>query len=159
MDNLPEDPPKDIDPYSTLNLTSSASAAEIRTAYKKLALKYHPGTYSDPLELMPRLLANMTVAQTRSHPPRNQPLTPPSKTSPSPTLSSPPHVVAPVTTPPAQRPKPSPQTTMASTGSPSSVTNFPSSPSTHSMSSPPPTKIQSKKNEMSWPLTQNIRGR
>ncbi|KAL8970861.1 MAG: hypothetical protein Q9183_001327 [Haloplaca sp. 2 TL-2023] len=42
MDNLPEDPPKDIDPYSTLNLSSSASAAEIRTAYKKLALKYHP---------------------------------------------------------------------------------------------------------------------
>ncbi|KAL8873962.1 MAG: hypothetical protein Q9174_000649 [Haloplaca sp. 1 TL-2023] len=42
MENLPEGPPEDVDPYSTLDLTSSASAAEIRTAYKKLALKYHP---------------------------------------------------------------------------------------------------------------------
>lgn len=43
MENVSETPPKDIDPYSTLNLTPTATTAEIRTAYKKLALKYHPG--------------------------------------------------------------------------------------------------------------------
>ncbi|CAL8580323.1 hypothetical protein XPA_006051 [Xanthoria parietina] len=42
MENVSETPPKDIDPYSTLNLTPTATTAEIRTAYKKLALKYHP---------------------------------------------------------------------------------------------------------------------
>ncbi|KAL8899807.1 MAG: hypothetical protein Q9207_006006 [Kuettlingeria erythrocarpa] len=42
MENIPETPPKDIDPYAALNLTPSASAADIKTAYKKLALKHHP---------------------------------------------------------------------------------------------------------------------
>ncbi|KAL8702173.1 MAG: hypothetical protein Q9224_000135 [Gallowayella concinna] len=42
MEDISETPPKDINPYSTLNLTPSASAAEVRTAYKKLALKHHP---------------------------------------------------------------------------------------------------------------------
>ncbi|KAL8659903.1 MAG: hypothetical protein Q9226_000197 [Calogaya cf. arnoldii] len=42
MDDISETPPKDINPYATLNLTPSASAAEIKTAYKKLALKHHP---------------------------------------------------------------------------------------------------------------------
>ncbi|KAL8812663.1 MAG: hypothetical protein Q9223_000575 [Gallowayella weberi] len=42
MEDISETPPKDINPYTTLNLTSSASAAEVRTAYKKLALKHHP---------------------------------------------------------------------------------------------------------------------
>ncbi|KAL9020499.1 MAG: hypothetical protein Q9185_002272 [Variospora sp. 1 TL-2023] len=34
--------PKDLDPYNTLNLSPTASAGEIKTAYKKLALKHHP---------------------------------------------------------------------------------------------------------------------
>ncbi|KAL8926079.1 MAG: hypothetical protein Q9172_001958 [Xanthocarpia lactea] len=42
MEDVSETPPKDIDPYTTLNLTPSASNAEIRTAYKRLALKHHP---------------------------------------------------------------------------------------------------------------------
>ncbi|KAL8803155.1 MAG: hypothetical protein Q9182_003327 [Xanthomendoza sp. 2 TL-2023] len=42
MEDISETPPKDINPYATLNLTPSASAAEVRTAYKKLALKHHP---------------------------------------------------------------------------------------------------------------------
>ncbi|KAL8757583.1 MAG: hypothetical protein Q9199_002114 [Rusavskia elegans] len=42
MEDVSENPPKDINPYTTLNLTPTASAAEIRTAYKKLALKHHP---------------------------------------------------------------------------------------------------------------------
>lgn len=44
MESIAEAVPKDIDPYKTLNLTSTASAGEIKTAYKKLALRHHPGT-------------------------------------------------------------------------------------------------------------------
>ena len=36
------EPPISIDPYQTLNLADTATAAEIRTAYKKLALHLHP---------------------------------------------------------------------------------------------------------------------
>ncbi|KAL9013721.1 MAG: hypothetical protein Q9173_001602 [Seirophora scorigena] len=42
MESIAEAVAKDIDPYKTLNLTSAASAGEIRTAYKKLALMHHP---------------------------------------------------------------------------------------------------------------------
>ncbi|KAL8738640.1 MAG: hypothetical protein Q9181_000586 [Wetmoreana brouardii] len=42
MEDISETPPKDIDPYSTLDLDPSASATDIRTAYRKLALKHHP---------------------------------------------------------------------------------------------------------------------
>ncbi|KAI4203312.1 MAG: hypothetical protein LQ350_002009 [Teloschistes chrysophthalmus] len=42
MDDISEDPPTDIDPYSTLGLDPTASATEIKTAYRKLALKHHP---------------------------------------------------------------------------------------------------------------------
>ncbi|KAI4127201.1 MAG: hypothetical protein LQ338_003320 [Usnochroma carphineum] len=42
MEDIPETPPQDIDPYTTLDLISSATAAEIKTAYKKLALRHHP---------------------------------------------------------------------------------------------------------------------
>ena len=30
------------DPYATLNIQKSATAKEIKTAYRKLAIKYHP---------------------------------------------------------------------------------------------------------------------
>ncbi|KAL8768358.1 MAG: hypothetical protein Q9209_005392 [Squamulea sp. 1 TL-2023] len=43
MEGVSETPPKDIDPYTTLNLGPSATAAEVRIAYKTLALKHHPG--------------------------------------------------------------------------------------------------------------------
>ncbi|KAL9047314.1 MAG: hypothetical protein Q9214_000073 [Letrouitia sp. 1 TL-2023] len=42
MDKLSETPPQDINPYEVLGLTKSASDSEVRSAYKKLALKNHP---------------------------------------------------------------------------------------------------------------------
>ncbi|KAL8655644.1 MAG: hypothetical protein Q9210_000754 [Variospora velana] len=42
MENITEAVPEDLDPYNTLNLTPTASAGEIKTAYKKLALRHHP---------------------------------------------------------------------------------------------------------------------
>ncbi|KAL8982387.1 MAG: hypothetical protein Q9205_003086 [Flavoplaca limonia] len=42
MEDVSETPPKDINPYTTLNLTPTANAVEVKTAYKKLALKHHP---------------------------------------------------------------------------------------------------------------------
>ncbi|KAL8945225.1 MAG: hypothetical protein Q9211_000235 [Gyalolechia sp. 1 TL-2023] len=42
MDDIPKNPPEDIEPYTALNLTPSASPADIKTAYKKLALRHHP---------------------------------------------------------------------------------------------------------------------
>ncbi|KAL8746112.1 MAG: hypothetical protein Q9190_001835 [Brigantiaea leucoxantha] len=42
MDELSENPPTDIDPYTVLEVTSSADSNEIRSAYKKLALRHHP---------------------------------------------------------------------------------------------------------------------
>ena len=43
------DPPNErqtsINPYTTLSLPSTATAAEIKTAYKKLALRHHPGKF------------------------------------------------------------------------------------------------------------------
>lgn len=48
MESIAEAVPKDIDPYKTLNLISTASADEIKSAYKKLALRHHPGTNTIP---------------------------------------------------------------------------------------------------------------
>jgi DnaJ family protein C protein 9 len=38
-----EDPPISIDPYAVLCLNTDASAAQVKSAYKKLALQNHPG--------------------------------------------------------------------------------------------------------------------
>ncbi|KAL8660781.1 MAG: hypothetical protein Q9202_006203 [Teloschistes flavicans] len=56
MDDISEKPPENIDPYSALGLDPTASAAEIKTAYKKLALKHHPGTFQKILRFTPILV-------------------------------------------------------------------------------------------------------
>ncbi len=40
------EPPVSIAPYAVLEIERGATPAEVRTAYKKLALRYHPGSYS-----------------------------------------------------------------------------------------------------------------
>lgn len=38
-----EDPVPSIDPYQVLGLDREASQDQVKSAYRKLALKYHPG--------------------------------------------------------------------------------------------------------------------
>lgn len=40
---MENEPPLEIDPYAILGLESSATATEVKSAYKKLALRNHPG--------------------------------------------------------------------------------------------------------------------
>ena len=42
VDNLSDEPPT-INPYEVLGLDKSASADQVKTAYRKAALKHHPG--------------------------------------------------------------------------------------------------------------------
>ena len=44
MEDLSNDPPTDINPYEVLEIEITASSAEVKSSYKKLALRYHPGT-------------------------------------------------------------------------------------------------------------------
>jgi DnaJ family protein C protein 9 len=39
-----EDGPPSIDPYEVLGLETEATADDVKKAYRKLALKHHPGT-------------------------------------------------------------------------------------------------------------------
>ena len=42
MEELSE-PPTDINPYEVLEIETNAKSNDIKTAYRKLALRYHPG--------------------------------------------------------------------------------------------------------------------
>ena len=43
MEDLALEPPTDINPYEVLQLETTASPGEVKSAYKKLALRHHPG--------------------------------------------------------------------------------------------------------------------
>lgn len=43
MAEFPDAPPTNIDPYQVLGIESTATLSEVKSAYKKLALKNHPG--------------------------------------------------------------------------------------------------------------------
>ena len=45
MDNFAAEPPTSVVPYAVLEIDRGASPSEVRTAYKKQALRYHPGPY------------------------------------------------------------------------------------------------------------------
>ena len=47
MEDLSDIPPTDINPYEILQVDQSASPSDVKTAYKKLALKHHPGMNED----------------------------------------------------------------------------------------------------------------
>lgn len=55
MEGLADDPPVSVAPYTVLEIDTGASPSEVRTAYKKLALRYHPGPY--PLTSLRRLFS------------------------------------------------------------------------------------------------------
>jgi len=41
-----DDGPPTIDPYAVLGLQQEATADDVKKAYRKLALKHHPGTWN-----------------------------------------------------------------------------------------------------------------
>jgi DnaJ family protein C protein 9 len=43
-EDIDEDGPPVVDPYEVLGLEKEASADDVKKAYRKLALKHHPGT-------------------------------------------------------------------------------------------------------------------
>lgn len=43
MEELPKEPPTDIDPYIVLEIQPAASPSDVKSAYRKLALRHHPG--------------------------------------------------------------------------------------------------------------------
>jgi len=45
-DIVDEDGPPAIDPYAVLGLETDATTDHVKKAYRKLALKHHPGTLS-----------------------------------------------------------------------------------------------------------------
>lgn len=47
MADLSDAPPTDIDPYQVLEIDSTATQDEVKSAYKKLALRHHPGIYTN----------------------------------------------------------------------------------------------------------------
>ena len=44
MEDLSTEPPSDIDPYDVLQLKRTASVNEVKSTYKRLALRHHPGS-------------------------------------------------------------------------------------------------------------------
>ena len=42
-DDIEEDGPPTVDPYAVLGLETEATADDVKKAYRKLALKHHPG--------------------------------------------------------------------------------------------------------------------
>lgn len=43
---IPDEPPAETDLYEILGVKEDATPEQIKSAYRKLALRYHPGTYS-----------------------------------------------------------------------------------------------------------------
>jgi DnaJ family protein C protein 9 len=47
-----DDSPPRIDPYAVLSLETEATSDEVKKAYRKLALKHHPGMNYDHLRIV-----------------------------------------------------------------------------------------------------------
>ena len=43
-EDLTVDPPASVDPYEVLGIDKTATADQVKSAYRKAALKHHPGT-------------------------------------------------------------------------------------------------------------------
>jgi len=49
--DIPSEPPESINPYEVLAISSEATQDEVKKAYRKAALKSHPGNQKDPMSL------------------------------------------------------------------------------------------------------------
>ena len=164
LDDLAAEPPtEEIDPYAVLSVARDATDDQIKKAYRKAALKHHPGKLvpfaTPPTSAAPSPISLSLRTRTHTHadaltllPPlqtKQQAPTPPQHTqtssaSPSPTPSSPRPPGAPTTTPPAPPPPhtSTQTTTPPSTGRPSSAPPTPRSPSPPSPPSAPHTRTR-----------------
>jgi DnaJ domain len=118
-----EEPPTKINPYKVLELEKDATQDQVKSAYRKAALKYHPGMRFSCWSFWNQLLlprsSHSLPSQTKSPSLKKPKPTPSSKRLPSPTPSSPTPGVAPDTTPPAEPANPS--TTMTTSTGPTST--------------------------------------
>ena len=60
MEVLTENPPTLINPYEVLEIETTATAGDIKSAYKKLALRHHPGASQGLLTLVLQLTFHQT---------------------------------------------------------------------------------------------------
>lgn len=115
--DLEADGPPVIDPYAVLSLDKDASADDVKKAYRKMALKHHPGMGFAKIELDVTNFLQIRHLRTRRKPP-----TKPFKRLHSHTLFSQMSDAASATTLLEALPKRS-KTTMSSTGSSSTANN------------------------------------
>jgi len=143
LDDLAAEPPtEEIDPYAVLSVARDATDDQIKKAYRKAALKHHPGKLvpfatsrtfhfacrtsakSRPMLALTLSLTLPFLPQTKQPAPTPPQPTQTSNASPSPTPSSRPPPGAPTTISPAPPPPPTstpPTATKRSTGPPSSA--------------------------------------
>jgi hypothetical protein len=115
--DLEADGPPSIDPYAVLGLEKEATADDVKKAYRKMALKHHPGMHP---AIFVRATANNQ--QTRRLRMKKKPRTRLSRRLPLPTPFCPMTAAASATTSQAAPPRRS-RTTTGSTGSSSTASN------------------------------------
>jgi DnaJ family protein C protein 9 len=64
IDDLELDDPPSVEPYEVLAVETTATQDQIKTAYRKAALKWHPGELTLPAPFSPHPLTRNRQGQT-----------------------------------------------------------------------------------------------
>jgi hypothetical protein len=155
FEDISDDSPPTIDPYEVLGLERTASTSDIKSAYRKAALKHHPGTLFYSWAQLAWTHPN--IPKTRSQTTSAQKPTQNSNPLPSPTQSSPTQSGASATTRRAPRPNPS-STPTVSAGPTSTASNSGIvSRTMRSRSSQRNTRPPTRRRMTSWLPTRSMR--
>ena len=68
MEDLSEEPPTDINPYKVLEIRPTANSNEVKSAYRKLALRHHPGTHVHSSSALYRNLSKLIPTTDKAPP-------------------------------------------------------------------------------------------